>query len=112
MVGMKRGVALVLASLALAFVRPAFADEVRPRLIVVTDIGADPDDSESFVRLLLYANDLDLEGLIAATSYWQKDRVRPDLLRERVAAYGEVLPNLRVHDPRYPPARTARGTDP
>jgi hypothetical protein len=38
---------------------PAKTDApVRPRLIVLTDIGNEPDDSESMVRLLLYSNDL------------------------------------------------------
>ena len=38
------------------------------RVIILSDIGADPDDSESMVRLLLYSNEIDIEGLIATTS--------------------------------------------
>jgi len=35
-----------------------------PRAIVMSGIvGTEPDDQESFVRLLLYANELDLVGL-------------------------------------------------
>ncbi len=40
----------------------------KPRLLVLTDIGNEPDDQMSLVRLLLYSNELDLEGLIATTS--------------------------------------------
>src|ERR1043166_4381944 len=76
----------------------------RARLIVLTDMGNDPDDSESMVRLLLYSNDIDIEGLVAATSRHRPREPRRDLIDERIAAYGQVLPNLRRHDPRYPPA--------
>ena len=39
----------------------------RPRVIVSTDIGGtDPDDFQSMVHLLLYADVLDLEGLISS----------------------------------------------
>src|SRR5438105_552349 len=76
----------------------------KPRVLVLTDIGNEPDDSESMVRLLLYANELDIEGLVATTSTWLKDKVHPELIEERVRAYGEVLPNLRVHAEGYPDA--------
>ena len=49
----------------------------KSRVIVLTDIGADPDDTESLVRLLLYSNELELEGLIATTSTWQQTRASP-----------------------------------
>ena len=46
--------------------------EPKQRLIVLTDIEADPDDSQSLVRLLLYANQIDIEGIVATTSTHQK----------------------------------------
>ena len=39
----------------------------KPRMIVISDIGNEPDDQMSLVRLLLYSNELDIEGLIATT---------------------------------------------
>lgn len=89
-------------------VPPAAAAE-RTRLIVLTDIGNEPDDSESMVRLLLYANEFDIEGLIATTSTWQRDQVQPRLIEERVRAYGQVLPNLRRHAQGYPAATALLG---
>ena len=44
------------------------------RVVVLTDIEADPDDAQSLVRLLLYANQWDIEGLIATTSIHQKNQ--------------------------------------
>ena len=84
------------------------ASSIKPRLIVITDIGTEPDDIESMVRLLTYANEIDIEGLIAATSRHLTSKVHPELIEERIAAYEKVLPNLRVHDPRYPDAAQLR----
>jgi hypothetical protein len=78
----------------------------KPRLIVITDIGTEPDDLQSMVRLLTYANEFDIEGLIASTSSHLRDRTYPQLIEERVRAYGKVLPNLKVHAPGWPEAAT------
>lgn len=80
----------------------------RPRVIVLSDIGNEPDDSESLVRFLLYANEFDVEGLIATTSTWQRDRVRPELMLERIAGYAQVYDNLSHQAPGYPSAETLR----
>ena len=40
----------------------------RPRLFVLTDLANEPDDEESLVRLLVSANEFDIEGLVATTS--------------------------------------------
>jgi hypothetical protein len=77
-------------------------ESTRPRVVVLTDIEADPDDSQSLVRLLLYANELELEGLIATTSTHQRTRVAPESVLKIVDAYGAVRANLATHDPGYP----------
>jgi hypothetical protein len=76
----------------------------RPRVIVLSDMGNEPDDQMSFVRLLLYSNELDLESLIATTSTWQKNKVQPETMRQLVAAYGEVRTNLLKHASGWPEA--------
>jgi len=67
-------VLLPLLALSVAAVTgAATADEVtKPRLIVLTDIGGDPDGQQSMVRLLLYANEFDIEGLIARATVWRR----------------------------------------
>src|SRR6185436_1728545 len=73
------------------------ADEnARPRVIVLSDIGNEPDDSESMVRFLLYTNELDVEALIVSISTWQRSGVHFEMIKERVEAYGRVLHNLKV----------------
>src|SRR5689334_18655747 len=74
----------------------------KPRVIVLTDIGNEPDDSESMVRFLLYTNDFDVEGLLAVTSTWLRTAVHPEMIEERVRAYGKVRDNLTVHAAGYP----------
>src|SRR6187431_1387561 len=78
----------------------------RPRLAVLTDIGGDPDDTQSLVRLMVYANEFDIEALIASASgtrgELKKSVTRPDLIREVIEAYGKVLPNLQRHAEGWP----------
>ena len=75
-----------------------------PRLVVLTDMGNEPDDQMSFVRLLVYSNEIDLEGLVATTSTWQRSAVHPETMRALIAAYGEVRPNLLKHAAGWPEA--------
>jgi len=75
----------------------AMADEAKPRLVVMTDIGGDPDDRQSMVRFLLYACDFEVEGLCTGFGFGHYEVTRPELIREAVDAYGEVLANLRKH---------------
>lgn len=88
-----RGVALgvVLAGL-LSVPAVATAPVAKARLVVLTDIENEPDDAQSLVRLLLYANELDIEALIATTSTHMRNEVHPDSLRRTIAAYGQVQP--------------------
>lgn len=74
------------------------------RVIILTDIGADPDDTQSLVRLLLYANQIDIQGIIATTSVWQKNRILPESIKKVIQAYGKVQANLNLHEPGFPDA--------
>lgn len=78
----------------------------KPRLFVLSDIEADPDDTQSLIRLLLYSNEIDLEGLVATTSVHQKNRVAPESIQRVIAEYAKVRANLALHDPAFPDAAT------
>lgn len=98
-----------ISAVSLALATPIEASALsRPRLIVLTDIGNEPDDAESMVRVLLYSNDIDIEGLVAATSRHLPKDPHPRLIEERITAYAAVVGNLRKHDPRYPDADQLR----
>ena len=75
---------------------------------MLSDLEADPDDTQSLVRLLLYSNEIDLEGLVATTSIHQKNRVTPESVRAVIAQYAKVRANLALHDRAYPSAPVLR----
>ena len=59
----------------------------KPRVVILTDIGQpdlEPDDTESLVHLLCYADQLEIEGIITSTG-WNCDpypsRVPPIAIR-------------------------------
>lgn len=103
---------------------------LRPRIVITAD--PELDDNNSLIRLLLYSNDLDIEGLVYASSgyHWKGDgkgtkwfvpgreysRFGLDtcpceswrwakgerFIDDIVNAYASVYPNLKIHDPGYP----------
>jgi hypothetical protein len=75
-----------------------------PRVVILSDIGNEPDDQMSLVRLLLYSDELDIEGLIATTSTWQKSVTHAETMHTLIAAYGKVRPNLLLHAKGWPAA--------
>ena len=81
----------------------------RPRVLVLTDIANEPDDQMSLVRFLVYSNQFDVEGLVATTSTWMKDKVRPDVILTVLDAYEQVQPNLLKHAAGFPAAAALRG---
>src|SRR5689334_17494774 len=74
----------------------------KQRVVVMTDIANEPDDQMSMVRFLVYSNQFDVEGLIATTSTWMKNKVRPDVIQMLLGAYAEVRPRLLQHAPGFP----------
>ncbi|HVZ55243.1 MAG TPA: nucleoside hydrolase-like domain-containing protein [Chitinophagaceae bacterium] len=102
----------------------------KPRIVVTCD--PELDDNNSLIRFLLYSSDLQVEGLIYASSgyHWKGDgkgtkwfvpgreyarfgldtcpcpswRWAPDehFIHDVVDAYAKVYPNLKVHNPGYP----------
>jgi hypothetical protein len=96
---MKRVAILIVLS---GMLLPACEAAEKPRVVVMTDIGGDPDDRQSMVRFLLYTCDFEVEGLCTGFGHGHYKNTRPDLIREAVEAYGKVLPNLRKHRKDYP----------
>lgn len=81
----------------------------RARVLVMTDIANEPDDQMSLVRFLVYSNQFDVEGLLATTSTWMKEKVRPDVILSLLDAYEKVQPNLLKHASGFPTAALLRG---
>jgi hypothetical protein len=73
-------------------------------MFLMSDLENEPDDSQMLVHLLVYANEVDIEGLVAVTSRWLQNEVHPESIEERVRAYGEVRPSLQRHAAGWPEA--------
>lgn len=102
---------IMLAALLLALAPLGLAQDAAPakaRLIVLTDIEADPDDTQSLVRLMLYSNEIDIEGLVATTSIHMRGEIHPDSIRAILDAYDKVRANLLLHAPNYPATAALR----
>lgn len=84
----------------------AFAAETpRHRVIVSTDAGGtDFDDFQSLVHLLLYADDLDIEGILSSPYAGN----HKDHILRVIDLYERDYPNLRTYSPRYPTADALR----
>jgi hypothetical protein len=69
------------------------------RVVVCSDIGgSDPDDYQSMVHVLLYADTLDLEGLISTHPGGSK---KAEILKV-IDCYAHDYPNLKTYSARYP----------
>ncbi|MEO8712686.1 MAG: nucleoside hydrolase-like domain-containing protein [Parafilimonas sp.] len=107
-----------------------FENNIRPRIVITAD--PELDDNNSLIRFLLYSSDVDVEGLIYASSgfHWKGDgkgtkwyvpgreyarfgldtcpctswRWAKDerFIDNAVEAYAKVYTNLKMHNPNYP----------
>lgn len=104
-------VALMIALCGISAANTARGND-RPRLAVLTDIGGDPDDRQSMVRLMVYANEFRIEALIASAAgtrgELKKSITRPELIHEIVDAYDKVRPALARHAEGWPTAQSLR----
>ncbi|MDX9972597.1 MAG: DUF1593 domain-containing protein [FCB group bacterium] len=77
----------------------------RLRVLVSTDIGgSDPDDHQSMVHFLLYADVFDIEGLVSSPP----DKGRAADIHEVLDAYESDFPSLRRASSAYPAPGTLR----
>jgi hypothetical protein len=82
------------------------AEEPRPRVIVSTDIGGtDPDDFQSMVHFLVYADMFDIEGVISSPY----GPGRREHIVEVIDRYEVDYPKLKTYSSRYPTPDTLRG---
>ncbi len=85
--------------------QPIFSQLIQKnRVIILSDIENEPDDTQSFIRLLLYADVIDIKGMIATTSVHMENNIYPQSIQKIVTAYGKVQPNLLKNEPGYPAA--------
>ncbi len=103
---MKMKVLLSLLALPL-FLLPIKAgqDGSKSRLIVLADMGNEPDEEQQIAHLLMCHNEFDLEGLIAVTGAHlhpgqelaYRRVIHPELFHRLIDAYQNVYSNLQRH---------------
>ena len=77
----------------------------RYRVIVSTDIGGtDPDDFQSMVHLLVYADCFDIEGLVSSPY----GPGRKEHILEVIDCYEKDYANLKTYSDKYPPPDSLR----
>lgn len=93
----------------------AETQHLKSRLIVMADMGNEPDEVQQMVHLMIYANRVDVEGLIACSGkYLHADRkdgrtqTHPELFHNLVDAYAKVVENLQRHEGGWPKATELR----
>ncbi len=84
------------------------AAQLPVRLVVMTDIGGDPDDQQSLVRLLVHSDQVELEGLLTSSRLEHGQDTRPELIYEELDAYEKVYPNLLIHSKKFPTPNSLR----
>lgn len=93
-------------------------DDLRPRAVATND--GECDDMNTFLHTLLYANEIDIEGLVYSSSvhHYAGDEGRgiapkrwedPRWMYRYLDAYAAAYESLRAHDARYPSPDYLRG---
>jgi len=113
---MKRFLLLLIAVFCVHFSCSDVYAQINDRLVILADMGNEPDEEQQMTHLLMYANEVDLEGLIAVTGKFLPRGPRPDLFFMLIAGYEKVVDNLRLHadgwpDPSYLRSTLAAGQD-
>jgi hypothetical protein len=75
----------------------------KPRILISTDIGGtDPDDNQSMIHLLMYADRFQIEGLLS-TSFIKG---RKENILEMIRLYGQDRKELKRHAKGFPTTKS------
>jgi hypothetical protein len=81
----------------------------KTRLIIMADMGNEPDEEQQMMHMLMYSNMFDLEGLIVCSGKYLHDGrdgfksdVHPELFHKLIDGYEAVVSNLEKHASGWP----------
>lgn len=74
----------------------------RERMIILADMGNEPDEEQQMVHMLMSSNMFDLEGLIAVTGKYLRKDPQPELFHQLIDGYALVVENLKLHAEGWP----------
>jgi len=84
---------------------------IKPRLIILADMGNEPDEMQQMIHMIACSNEFEIEGLIAVTGKYLRPGSRlgeynwvthPELYIEIIDAYAKVYKNLQIHAKGWP----------
>jgi hypothetical protein len=83
----------------------------KTRLIIMADMGNEPDEEQQMMHMLMYSNMFDLEGLIGCSGKYLHDgrtgfkgKVHPELFHKLIDGYETVVGNMKKHASGWPEA--------
>jgi len=96
---------LLLLILFIQFITAGQDGVQKSRLIVLADMGNEPDEVQQIMHLLVCSNEFQLEGLIAVTGAAlhpgnkdpYKQKIHPELFHLLIDGYAKVYSNLQLH---------------
>ena len=82
----------------------------RHRVVILADMGNEPDEVQQMIHMVTCCNEFDVEGLIAVTGKYLRPEsnreyrrsLHPELFHEIIDAYEKVVPNLKLHADGWP----------
>ncbi len=84
----------------------------KQRVINLTDLVNEYDDKQTFIRMLVESNMVNIEGIVITTSCWMKEQNIDEnerWLELLFDAYDKSVDNLKAHSADYPPLDYLKG---
>lgn len=105
-----KSVSLIILFALLTVLSSAQQISPKSRLVILADMGNEPDEEQQMMHMLMYASEFDLEGLIAVSGkYLQpaakdpyRQKLHPELFNHLIEGYSKVYKNLKIHSDAYP----------
>lgn len=92
--------ALILVVFSLSIIIAQKTVSEKPRILISTDIGGtDPDDNQSMIHLLMYADEFNIEGLVSSPSFGNGSK---EEILKMIGLYEKDLPKLKKHSSGFP----------
>ena len=74
--------------------------QVKPRVLISTDIGGtDPDDNQSMIHFLMYSDLFNVEGIVSSPSYGEGNK---EQILHAIDLYEKDLPKLKKYKTDFP----------
>jgi hypothetical protein len=104
------GLFVLLFGMVIIPLRATAAPSTKPRLIMLADMGNEPDEEQQNIHLMVCANEIDIEGLIVVTGKYLNENYKdefhrhlhPELYLKIIDGYEKVLPNLKLNAAGWP----------